>query len=59
MGDDTIAMLKACVAVLKPFYKVTVQLSGQKYTTISIVLQACYYLRMKLSTAPEPDQLVD
>jgi len=49
MGRDIISLLKACVVVLKPFLKVTVNLSGQKYTTISIVQHSCYYLRYKLA----------
>jgi hypothetical protein len=48
MSREVILLLKACVSVLKPFYKVTVILSGQKYTTVSIVLHSCYYLRWKL-----------
>jgi hypothetical protein len=42
-----------CIEVLKPFYKVTVNLSGQKYTTISIVQHSCYYLRYKLAEKHE------
>ena len=49
MSRDIIFLLKACISVLKPFYKVTLILSGQKYTTISIVMHSCYYLRWKLS----------
>jgi hypothetical protein len=48
MSREVILLLKACVSVLKPFYKVTVILSGQKYTTVSVVLHSCYYLRWKL-----------
>ena len=42
-----------CIEVLKPFYKVTVNLSGQKYTTISIEQHSCYYLRHKLAEKHE------
>ena len=39
MSRDIIFLLKACISVLKPFYKVT----------ISIVMHSCYYLRWNLS----------
>lgn len=42
-------ILKATVEILRPFFKLTKVLSAQKYTTNSIILQACYYLKKKLN----------
>lgn len=48
-NKKTIKILESLLEILKPFYKVTVYLSGQKYSTISIVLHSCYYLKKKLN----------
>ena len=57
MNSKVISSLKATVEVLKPFYKITTILSGQKYTTLSIVLHSFYYLKKKLNVTHK-DQLL-
>ena len=50
---NEIQVLGVVVEILRPFFKVTEVLSGQKYTTSSLIIHSVFYLKKKLSTLLE------
>jgi hypothetical protein len=46
---NEITLLGAVVEILRPFFKVTEILSGQKYTTSSLIIHSVFYLKKKLN----------
>jgi len=47
---NELKLLEVVVEILRPFFKVTEILSGQKYTTSSLIIHSIFYLKKKLST---------